>query len=53
MTVTLHARVAWWVRPYVWIAAMNVRLGIPIDFPTVARTVASGVQLSIERSKSP
>jgi hypothetical protein len=47
VTVTLRARVRWWVRPYLSIAIVNSHLGIPVDFETVAKTVVRGVRLWI------
>lgn len=48
-TVTVTFYVAWWVRPYIWLAKLNLMLGVPVDFATMARMIAKGVRTTVSR----
>lgn len=49
VTIDFKVRIAWWAHVYLFIALLNVRLGIPVDAATVAKTFVRGVRVDVVR----
>lgn len=45
--ITIKVKIAWWVRPYIWLTTFGIWLGLPINSEVVARDLVRGVRLKV------